>query len=360
MFGTQIEAFNASPLSGGENAILAKRPYVATSGKYAGRSVIAVNTGQMDNTGQPIYTERPINTNATLRKDEWINLEDQIIEAARERLVIVDDLRSAGLTYNVGGLGTLISEWETASEMTDASITMDGNSQADRDRQVFGLDGIPIPIIQKPWQIGERTLLASRTRGSALDVTMGAEAGRAVARVSESLVFNGWSQTVPSAGNTYQIYGLTNFPSRETITISDWSDDVNVTPEEIHAEILTMVQQMETDARHFGPFNLYIPKEYSFRFRQDYKAFGTETLMERVLADGVIKAVRVSDVLAAANVIMIQMSRSVIDLAFAADLNTVQWSSGDGWVNNFQTFAAWAPRLKKDYDGHCGIMHATT
>lgn len=357
----QVNAMMGSGLPNGQNATFAQRPYIATNGRHKGHPVITVNTGQLDESGNPVYAEKRINTNATLRKDEWIDLDDQIIEAARERLVIVDDLMSAGLTYNVGGLGTIISEWETASEMTDAKINMDGESHDEKDRQEFGLNGVPIPVISKSFSIGERVLLASRQRGAALDVTQGVEAARAVARVSESMVFNGATIGASnSAGNRYQIYGLTNFPGRATFTISDWTDTVNVTPENIHSEILQMVKQMETQQRHFGPFTIYIPGEYAFRFREDFKEFGTRTLMQRVLDEDVIANVRVSDTLGIGNVTMIQMERSVLDLAIASDVTTVQWQSGSGWTNNFQTYAAWAPRLKDDYDSRTGIMHATT
>jgi len=82
--------------------------------------------------------------------------------------------------------------------------------------------------------------------------------------------------------------------------------------------------------------------------------------MERVVDEDVIDRVRVSDVLAEGNVVMVEMNRSVLDLGIAADVTTIQWESGSGWTNNFQTFAAWAPRLKSDYDGRCGILHAST
>lgn len=345
-----------------ENGILQRRPYIATAGRHAGQSVIAVNTGQMDNQGQPIYAERLINTNATLRKDEWINLEDTIIESARERLVIVDDLQNAGLTFNVGGLGTIISEWEAGSEMTDADITMDGESSGEKDRQEFSLQGVPIPVIHKEFTIGERMLMASRQRGSALDVTQGTEAARAVARVSENMIFNGGTIGKSHASGTtkYDIPGLTTFTSRETYTISDWSDNSTVTPQDIHDEILAMVQQMETDARHFGPFTLYVPGEYAFRFREDFKANSDKTLMERVTDEDVIDRVRVADTLADGNVILLEMNRGVLDLAVASDVTTVQWESGSGWTNRFQVFAAWAPRLKTDYDSRTGILHGST
>ena len=360
MSDVTINTLEGSGLGGGVNSLLQKRPYIATDGRHKGKPVIAVHTGQMTNEGQPEVVEKLVD-NATLRKDEWIDLEDQIIESARERLVIVDDLQSAGLTYNVGGLGTIISEWETGSEMTDAEITMDGESKADKDRQEFGLNGVPIPVIQKPFSIGERALLASRQRGASLDVTQGVEAARAVARVSENMVFNGANiGQSNSAGNRYQIYGLTNYPGRATYTISDWTDDANVSPEDIHTEILEMVQKLETEERHFGPFTLYIPGAYAYRFRQDFKEFSDQTLMERVTDEDVITRVRVSDTLEAGNVVLVQMDRTVLDLAVASDVTTVQWQSGSGWTNHFQTFAAWAPRLKQDFDARSGILHGST
>lgn len=347
--------------AGGENAILAQRPYLATNGKNAGHPVITYNTGQMDEKGMPVYGERRITANATLRKDEWVDLEDQILEAARERLVIVDDLQAAGLTYNVGGLGTLISEWETGSEMTDAEITMDGESTRDKDRQEFGLDGVPIPVIGKDFKIGERMLMASRQRGAGLDVTQGVEAGRSVARTSEALVFNGSNIGASnSAGDRYRIPGLTTFEGRATYTMSDWSDEGNVSTQDIFSELLQMVQQMETEERHYGPFTVYIPGEYAYRFRQDFKQHGDKTLMERALDEDVIDRIRVSDVLGSGNVVMVEMKRETLDLGVASDVSTVQWESGSGWTNMFQTFAAWAPRLKSDFDGNCGILHAST
>jgi uncharacterized linocin/CFP29 family protein len=337
-----------------ENGMLAKRPYIATSGRHAGQAVVTVNTGKRDQSGNLVYAERPINANATLRKDEWIDLDDTIIEAARERLVIVDDLISAGLTYNVGGLGTMIAEWETGSEVTDARISMDGDTVTERDRQEFGLNGVPIPLIHKDWKISERALLASRTRGAALDVTTGQEMARAVARTSEAMIFNGASL---STGG-YSIPGLTTYSGRETFTISDWSAS-GTTPETILAEILAMVAKLETNARAYGPFNIYIPAAYSAKFYQDFKANSDKTLMDRVLEDPRINAVRVADALATGNVSVVEMTSRNIDLAIASDVTNVQWQSGSGMTNMFKTYAAWAPRIKSDFDGRCGILHGS-
>lgn len=332
-----------------------QQPYINAKGQ----SCIQVNTGQLDRQGQPVFKEQLINTNATLRKDEWINLDQQILTSARERLVIVSDMMSAGLTYNAGGLGTMIAEWESASEITDAEIAMDGESKSNKDRQEFTLNGVPIPVVRKEFTIGQRALLASRTRGAALDITTGAEAARAVARASEKMVFNGTTMgAVKSATNSYTIYGLTNYPNRATATIADWANPAT-TPETILANIFAMVKELETNQRRFGPYRLYIPGAYLSRFREDFKANSDKTLMERVLDEASITDVRASDVLAVGNVVLVQMTSDVLDLAIASDLTTVQWQSGSGWTNNFQTYAAWAPRLKSDYDNRCGICHGS-
>jgi uncharacterized linocin/CFP29 family protein len=334
--------------------IASRRPYINARGEC----VIAVNSGQLDDKGQPVYRERLV-SNATLRKDEWVRIDAQVLESYRERLVIMDDLRSNGLVHPVGGLGVLISEWEKSSEITDAEITMDGESRTEKDRQEFGINGVPIPIIQKEFSIGERVLLASRTRGAGLDVSTGMEAARAVARRSEKLIFYGSSiGSTVSDGNTYTISGLTNFAQRALHTIGDWSDS-GYSTENILNDILEMVRILETQHRRFGPFTLYVPGDYAWRFRQDFKALGEKTLMERVMAVEAIKAVRFSDVLATGNVLMVQMTSDVLDLATAADVTTIQWASPSGWTNNFQVFGAYAPRLKSDYDGRCGILHAT-
>lgn len=342
------------PTPTSEAGILAMRPYINRKGK----SVIAVPTDEYTDDGLQVYREREIRTNATLRKDEWIQIDEVLIEAYRERLVVVDDLQQSGLTLSVG-LGTLISEWENASEFTDAEVTLDGESNPNLDRQEFGLNGVPVPVIHKGFKIGERQLQASRQRGASLDVTSGTESTRSVARTTEKMVINGgYLGAVQSAANNYTIYGLTNFPSRETTTIDDWSL-VATTPEEVLADILAMIQLQETENRRFGPFRIYIPAAYSFQFYRDLKAESDKTLMQRVLEDPRIESVRVSDVLETGNVLLIQFVRETLDLAIGSDINTIQWPSPSGWTNQFQSFAVMAPRLKTDFDGRSGILHAT-
>jgi len=360
MDGAEISMFVGSGFET-ENRILSKRPYVNSRGQ----AVVAFNTGKRDKDHKFIYREKILQTNATLRKEEWVELEEQLLESFRERLVGVEDLRNAGLVHPVGGLGVLVSEWETGSEITDAGITMDGESLSEEDRQEFGLEGVPIPIIQKRFRIGERVLLASRMRGAALDLTTGTEAVRAVARTSENMLFYGTNiGTTRSVNRVYQVYGLTTHPDRALATISDWSLP-SVTGETILREILAMITVMEVDHRRFGPFVLYIPADFSSRFAEDFKTNSDKSLRTRVLEDPRVRDIRVADALHGtshadgADVVLVQQTSDSVDMAVGSDISTVQWASGSGWTNYFQVFTAWAPRIKTDFDGRAGVLHAT-
>lgn len=347
--------FDAQAIAGNEASVLAKRPYIATEGRNAGKAVIAVNSGRRDDKGNPLYVEQ-LTANATLRKDEWISLDEALITVARQRLTVVEDFRAAGLVQNVGGLGTIVSEWETASALTDARATMDGESLVEQDNQAFGLSGVPIPIIQKPFKISERQLQASRMRGASLDLSTGVEAAQAVARKTEDMLVNGLSL---GKVDGYSVYGLTNHPSRSTLTLSyDWSDGAT-TGANIMDDILAMIKKAENDERGYGPYNLYVATDAAFHFRDDYTSSYSQTLMDRVLAIPEISNVRFTDKLATKNAVLVQMDRMTIDLAVASDITNVQWDSGSGWTHYFQHFAAWAPRLKADYDGHLAVVHGS-
>jgi hypothetical protein len=58
------------------------------------------------------YITSPINTNATLRRDEWKQLDEALLVASRYRLGGIDDLIAKGLTFNLGNaMGTTVLEW---------------------------------------------------------------------------------------------------------------------------------------------------------------------------------------------------------------------------------------------------------
>src|SRR5690606_13350708 len=127
-----------------------------------------------------------------LRKDEWKHFDTAVVEVARKRLVGVGALLSAGLRYGLSNpLGTTQIEWEQVSDMNDASISMSGVTDGQKDRVTYTLKSLPIPIVHKEFDINARVLAASRNRGDSLDTTQAEVAARKVAEMNESILFNG-------------------------------------------------------------------------------------------------------------------------------------------------------------------------
>lgn len=296
-----------------------------------------------------------IQTNALLQKDEWINLDNSVRQVANIRLNGIADLRSAGLVYNAGDLGTTIAEWEAVSDMTAAEANMAGVTMSENDSAAFSTDGTPIPVIRKDFAINIRRLLASRRSGASVDTIQAQTAMRLVAEKSEEMLFNGLS----IKAGTYTVYGYTNHPQRNTVANTyDWAA-AGTTGANIITDVLALIDSAKTD-RHYGPYMLYIPQGYESKMNEDYSTSkGDNNIRERIEALADITAVRVSDTLATDNVVLVQMTADVVDLAVAQDVTTVQWERGDGMQSYGAVLAAWAPRIKPDYNDRLGVVHGT-
>jgi uncharacterized linocin/CFP29 family protein len=292
-----------------------------------------------------------LRTNATLRKDEWIQYDKAIIDIARSRLVGVGDLMSKGLRYPVAdALGVTRVEWENVSDMTPAEVSMSGVMESDNDRVVYDLEGMPLPIIHKDFNINVRVLHASRKTGQPLDTTQAQVASRKVAELIETMLFNG--ATV--LGSNRPIYGYTTAPNRNTGSVTaSW---VTATGAQIIADILAMIGKAVTD-NMYGPYVLYVPAAAYTHMADDYKAESDRTILERVLAIPGITAVRPTKDLAAPNVVMVQMTSDVVDMIDGMGPTMVEWDSHGGFVAHFKVFAIMAPRIRNDQLLQSGIVH---
>lgn len=298
--------------------------------------------------------EDPFASNATLRKDEWERIDTRVNEVFRERLTIVDDLRSRGLVEPVS-LGTIIRVTERLNDFDDAEVTFDGDTPPSRDRPSFERDAYPIPVISKEFKVNWRQLAASRERGDALDVTGAEQASRKVRDRLQELITNGLNVGGPQGGG---IPGLTTATNRITVTLTYFWDDT------ANRQIISDVERM-LDAAYqqslFGPFVMYVPKNYWATIQGDYSdAKGDRTFAERILAFSDIEAIRPNDALADDNVLLVQMTRDVIDLSEAQAVTTVQWDKNP-FVTMFRALTVAGPQIKNiqtDQDSTInGIVH---
>lgn len=316
---------------------------------------LAVNsrTGEVQ-----IKTPRGIVVNSLLRKDEWEELDRAVVESAKYPLRLVNDLRGRGLVQRLGGLGSMVSQYNKGSAMTAAELNMTGRGRGLQDAVEFSLAGVPVPVIFKEFTIGTRELEAARQSGDALDTTHFMEAARVVAEKMESMCVDGGGFTFNGA----TVYGITNESNRNTDTASnygggDWGTITNVVP-----TVAGMIGAAKGDAK-YGPYMVYA---YTTQYNQAALNFYTDgsgqTAGDRIRALPGVLGFEELPTLAAGEVVLVQMTRDVIDWAYVPGFENpilVEWTSGDGMTNNFRVMAVGAPRVKSHYDGKSGIVHAT-
>lgn len=293
-----------------------------------------------------------INASALLRYDEWKDIDRTVIESGLQRMPAFNDLRSRNLVHPLGSIGQTVSMWETLNDMTEASIAMSAITRGEKDTPSYGNASVPVPIVFKEFSLELRRLEASRRFGAGLDVLGATIAGRLVGEKSEKMLFLGAGVQVDGA----TIYGYINHPNRNTVTLSENWDAVGKTGEEIVADVQAMLTAARGD-RYFGPYMLYIPSTYEGVLDNDYRANDSRTVRSRVMALSGISGITVSDFLTAHNVVLVQMTRDVVDVAIAQDITTVQWSLMGGMQEEFKVMAVWVPRVKAGPAGESGIVH---
>jgi len=342
----QAQGTVATTLLASNFDVAALRPWIGRDGRH----YIARNQS-----GKLIAEPLPV-ANATLRKDEWKILDEAVVAAAKERLRVIADLRGAGLSYVIpNGMGKTVLETEKQSDITAATISMDPARESEGDRPEYDIENLPLPVIHKDFYFNARQIAASRNGGSPLDTTMAQLAARKVSEEAEKLAL-GVSSSFAYGGGT--IYGLTNFPSRITKsltspTASSW------TPQTLVSEILQMRQASE-DRHHYGPWVLYNSPAWDQYLDDDYSAQkGDNTLRQRIEAINGIVGVRTADYLTGYQLILVQQTSDVIRVVIGMDITTVQWETQGGMRLNFKVMAIMVPQLRADFNGNTGIVHGS-
>jgi len=290
--------------------------------------------------------------NSLLRKDEWEELDAAVVMAASERLNAIQRLQDLGLVKPLGSIGILTSQWNIGSQMTRATVNLTGQSADDRDLQDYNLKGVPVPVIHKSFAIGERTLEASRRLGEGIDVTNAYEASRVVAEELERMFFSGYDEL---SLNQDTIYGVTN---ESNVVTESTSKDFG-TISNVIDKFQLMLSGLASD-NYFGPFEAWVYKtQYTELTTQFYTDGSGESAYDRMLRIPEIRAIHPADYLSAGEVVLVQMTPNVIDLALHELNMVVEWASGDGLTHNFKVMSIAVPRVKSDYGSHSGICYGT-
>ena len=328
----------AAATSFGMTSAAALRPFLDKHGM----SNISVN-------GKALRTNAP----ASLRYDEWKDIDRAVIEVATQRLTGVADLIGKGLVHQLGSVGNTVSLYERQSDMDPAAITMSGLSRSGEDTPNYDNKQVPVPVVHKDFRVNFRRLEASRKFGESIDVTAARLAGRVVAEATESMLFSG--STIILDSNP--IYGYVTHPDRNTVSLAmQWTNGSKT-----GALILADVQAMLAAARadlYFGPFTLYIPAAYEGKLDDDFNpaTSDTRTIRQRIMMLEGIAEIKVADRMPAHTCVLVQLTTDVVDMAIAQDVTTVSWQAMGGLQELFKVMAVWVPRVKSTFDGQSGIV----
>lgn len=324
-----------------------------TPGSYLGSRPLQVNK---NNGLVLVNTERGLTVNSQLRRDEWQRLDAAVQEAAVTRLNAVADLKAAGLVEPIGSFGTLTSQWSQQSELSQADVSMTGQSVGERGRLEMSIAGQPVPVVFKDFMIPARQLEASRMMANPLDVTHAIAATRVVSEKLEAMLVNG-DTSVVFDGNT--LYGYTSEPNRNTDTATNYGGGDWGTSGNAQKTIAGMVNAAHLD-RYYGPYVVYASTTQYLQAVNTYYTDGSgDTEFDRILAMPMISGMRVNDTLADGNIVLVSMQKDVVDWAEHRDISVVEWMSGDGMATFFKVMAVATPRVKSDYNNRSGIVHAT-
>ena len=335
----------------------AMKPFMHTNGK----SYVSIFNGG-DPKKKESYSIQQVQTNATLRRDEWKQLDEAIMEISRQRLGGIEDLIEKGLTYNLGNaMGTTMLEWHDISDFGEADMSMDGISRGRNDRPEFQHNYLPIPIIHMDYEINARALSTSRNMGNPLD-TLGAErAARRVKEKVESLLFSNvtYSFGAKDERNRNTIYSYLNHPDRNLLALGTaWPVIALADRGATIVAKVSAAKAASIAALHYGPWMLYIPSSYETVMDEDYStAKGSNTIRERIMQIGGIQGIKVIDTLPANNVVLVQMTSDVVRLVRGFPLQTVQWGSEGNLVTNYKVMTIQVPQIRSDQNGKSGIVH---
>lgn len=299
------------------------------------------------------YQSVPINTNATLRRDEWKQLDDVVQKISETRLGGVQDLIDNNLVFSLGNaMGTTVLEYHDISDALEADLTMDGVSRARGDRPSYGTNYLPIPIIHADYELNSRVLEASRKLGNPLDTSLAERAARKVSEKLENMLFT--NTTYVFGGGT--IYSYLNHPNRNLKTLSEAWDAAGKTGEEILTDVLAMKQASITK-KHYGPWMLYIPTAYETQLDEDYNTTRGNSVRQRILEIAGVKGIKVIDTLPANTVLLVQMTSDVVRLVSGMGIQNVEWQTEGRMVTKYKVMTIQVPQVRADQDGNSGIVH---
>lgn len=292
---------------------------------------------------------------APLPRDAQILFDKAVIQVGRERLNLVDDLLSAGLTFDLPQwLGVPTLYYEKVGEAGHAQRTMVPKARGERQLQEREGAYLPIYCTWDDFSFNVREMAVAERAGVPLDTSHAQGATRNVNVAIEDQAFNGSGFNVGGFGAP----GLFNFSGANTFTYTGgeaW-DAAGHTGEEILADIQGGMDVLEAD-KFYGPYRIYVPRNYWAKLNLDYKpsTSSSTTTLQRILEMPDVASVRPAYQLPDDRVVILQMTSDVVDVVVGQQPTQVSWTDGPGWERFFVILACMVVRWKSNILGGTGF-----
>lgn len=294
-----------------------------------------------------------------------IQVDQAVVNVGMQRLTVVADIMSAGLTYTLTDpLSVTQIEWETRNRVGGAQRTMSPRARGENQMPNRGVGRIPVFVTTDDFQLEIRTLKMSQRVGQPLDLSQIEQATRNVNEAFEDAMINGATDGSGVAFNVggYPAPGLLNAPNANTYIYSGggtnaWTNAAK-TGQQIQDDVQAMADILRADLK-FGPYNLYIPADYDAVLNKDFKSATSGTIRERLAKlefGGRALNIKSADMMPANKTVMVQMTSDVVDIVDGLSPTVFPWTSPDGWTLFWMVMGIQVPRVRSDYDGKSGIV----
>lgn len=286
-------------------------------------------------------------------KDDWTLIDRESLRVAKPEMLIASDIERSGLTRPIQNwMGKSVFQYQRMTDITPATISMDGRRRGLADNPVHDMDSTPLPLIHKDLDFSARQVLISRNGGDGIDMDSLSEAGVRCYELLEMLTLGTTTFNKFSGG---RIWGLKNFPNRivyPTMTAPTTSNQAVTVAEVNHMRQLALTQFQR------GPFVLYYALPWDEFMMGDYNLYLGRTLLQRLEQIVGVGNVRLADFMhTGLSMLMVQQNVKTVRMLSGGELITVQWQSGDGMSYHLKTILTKVPQVRCDSNGNSGIVH---
>lgn len=372
------------------------RPYIEDRADhpYRGRPCVLVNAGMMRDDNAPGgYTVKkraflikdledrgihsPVFNATTLRRSQWIHMQNEVLEVARPRLRFWNDVVARSPYGGFDGMANMTIEYEVMSDPGEAVRDMDAISDGRRDQPLFKIRSQPLPITHSDFFFSQRRLATSANKGMPVSTVMGRAAARRVAEVVEQVAIgtlDGIEYGTQTAGygahdGSSTEYGLISHPNVITVTTFTAPTAGGWVPDTTYNQILAALEQLHSRNFH-GPYVIYHSTDWSQYINRVYSISGGnnpgDTLRTMLLKHEDIEDVKRLDYLGSPNssdvftIVIAQLDREHIQAVNPMDMTTIQWPTQGGLRQNWKVLMIQTLLIRYDYNGVVPVVVCTT